>query len=150
MLSQRVRMSQAAALREDLVARHGDHGAFPAPTALHAEEIDLPGRRGEYLRAVAEAALEGRLDAARLRAMDPEEAIAAVQEIKGIGPFAAELVVLRGAGALDAVPRHERRLEAEVARLCGADRSLTEVSQTWRPFRTWAAFHLRATSGSTT
>lgn len=149
-LSQRVRMSQAAALRDDLVTRHGDHGAFPAPAVLRAEDLDLPGRKTEYLRAVADAALEGRLDGARLRAVEPEEAMAAVQEIKGLGPFAAELVVLRGAGAPDAAPRHERRLEAEVARLYGAERSLAEVSQAWRPFRTWAAFHLRATSGSAT
>jgi len=66
-----------------------------------------------------------------------------VQEVKGLGPFAAELVVVRGANAPDALPRPERRLEAEVAERYGPDRTLTEVSTTWRPFRTWAAVHLR-------
>lgn len=143
-LSQRVRITQAAALRDDLVARHGEHGAFPAPAMLAAADLDLPGRKGEYLRAVADAALEGRLDGAALRALDPSEAIAAVQEIKGIGPFAAELVVLRGAGAPDALARHERHLEAEVARRYGLGGDVVEISQAWRPYRTWATFHLRA------
>jgi DNA-3-methyladenine glycosylase II len=67
-----------------------------------------------------------------------------VQEIKGLGPFAAELVVLRGANAPDALPHHERRLDAEIAERYGADRRPDEVAEAWRPFRTWAAVHLRA------
>jgi DNA-3-methyladenine glycosylase II len=68
----------------------------------------------------------------------------AVQAIKGIGPFAAELVVVRGANAPDALPRHERRLSAEVAERYGDGRTLEEVAEAWRPFRTWASVHLRA------
>jgi hypothetical protein len=50
----------------------------------------------------------------------------------------------RGANAPDALPRHERRLEAEVAEQYGPDRRLADVSEAWRPYRTWAAVHLRA------
>ena len=63
---------------------------------------------------------------------------------KGLGPFAAELVVVRGANAPDALPRHERRLDAEIGERYGTGRSLADVSETWRPYRTWAAVHLRA------
>lgn len=76
--------------------------------------------------------------------MDPEQAMQAVQEVKGLGPFAAELVVLRGANILDGLPRHERRLDAEITERYGPGRTLGEVSAAWRPFRTWAAVHLRA------
>lgn len=141
-LSQRLRIVQAAHLRDTLVRRHGDDGAFPAPNALRTLDLDLPGRKAEYLRAVAEAALDGRLDGAALRAVEPGEAVATVQEIKGLGPFAAELVVLRGANAPDGLPTHERRLDDEVTERYG--RPVAEVSQRWRPFRTWAAVHLRA------
>ncbi|WP_433784102.1 DNA-3-methyladenine glycosylase family protein [Actinomycetospora sp. CA-101289] len=143
-LSQRVRIVQAAALRADLVARFGADGAFPAPAALRGADLDLPGRKPEYLRAVADAALEGRLDAAALRLSDPDVAVRSVREIQGLGPFAAELVVLRGANAPDALPRHERRVEAEIAERYGPGRDLTEVAEAWRPFRTWAVVHLRA------
>lgn len=142
-LSQRLRIVQAARLRADLVERHGDDGAFPAPAALRTLEIDLPGRKLEYLHAVAEAALDGVLDGAALRALDPDEAARRVQQVKGLGPFAAELVVLRGANAPDGLPHHERRLDDEVAARYGADRSLAAVSEGWRPFRTWAAVYLR-------
>ncbi|MEJ7629035.1 MAG: hypothetical protein WKF54_05530 [Nocardioidaceae bacterium] len=144
-LSQRIRVVQAARLRDDVVRAHGDEGAFPAPEVLRRPglDLDLPGRKAEYLRSVAEAALEGRLDGAALRSVDPEEAVRLVQEVKGLGPFGAELVVVRGANAPDALPRHERRLETEVVEQYGPDRGLAEVSEAWRPFRTWAAVHLR-------
>ena len=137
-LSQRLRIVQAARLRDELAR----DGAFPAPQVLRALDLDLPGRKAEYLRAVADAALEGRLDGAALRAMEPEDALRAVREVKGLGPFAAELVVIRGANAPDMVPRHERRLADEVAERYG--RRVADVSEAWRPFRTWAAVHLRA------
>ncbi len=142
-LSQRLRIVQAARLRAELIDRYGEDGAFPPPHTLARLDLDLPARKGEYLRAVAEAALEGLLDGAALRALDPGQAVQRVQQVKGLGPFAAELVVLRGANAPDALPHHERRLEAEIAEQYGTGRSLAEISQAWRPYRTWAAVHLR-------
>jgi DNA-3-methyladenine glycosylase II len=142
-LAQRVRIVQAARLRAELIACHGEDGAFPPPHTLARAGLDLPGRKSEYLRAVAEAALDGLLDGAALRALDPDEAVQRVQQVKGLGPFAAELVVVRGANAPDALPRHERRLNAEIAEQYGTGRTLAEVSETWRPYRTWAAVYLR-------
>lgn len=143
-LSQRLRIVQAARLRAELIARHGQDGAFPPPRDLHQLDLDLPARKSEYLRAVAEAALDGLLDGAALRALDPALAVQRVQQVKGLGPFAAELVVVRGANAPDALPRHERRLDAEISERYGPGHTLAEVSETWRPYRTWAAVHLRA------
>jgi DNA-3-methyladenine glycosylase II len=142
-LAQRLRIVQAARLRAELIARHGEDGAFPPPPTVARLDLDLPGRKGEYLRAVAEAALDGLLDGAALRAIDPGQAVQRVQQVKGLGPFAAELVVLRGANAPDAVPRHERRLDAEIAERYGPGRTLAEASEAWRPYRTWAAVYLR-------
>jgi DNA-3-methyladenine glycosylase II len=135
-LAQRLRIVQAA--------RHGQDGAFPPPHTLARLDLDLPGRKSEYLRAVAEAALDGLLEGAALRAIDPGQAVQRVQQVKGLGPFAAELVVVRGANAPDALPRHERRLDAEITERYGPGRTIAEVSQVWRPYRTWAAVHLRA------
>lgn len=143
-LSQRVRMGQAARVRDDLIRQYGDDGAFPAPQRLRALDLDLPGRKTEYLQAVADAALDGQLDGQALRGLDPSEAITRVTQIKGLGPFSAELVVLRGANAPDAVPTSERRLDSEIAERYGADLTLAQVSERWRPFRTWACVYLRS------
>lgn len=143
-LSQRIRITQAAALRDRLIRELGSDRAFPSPQALLEAELDLPGRKAEYLRAVARAALDGVLDGEALRAMAPAAAIDAVGQILGIGPFSAELVVLRGANAPDALPTHEARLAREIAERYGPEASLAEISEAWRPLRTWAAVHLRA------
>ena len=125
--------------------------------ARASSALDRPGRcastsrqeyrKTEYLHSVAEAALDGALNTAALRAVEPEQAVETVQQVKGLGPFAAEFVVLRGANAPDALPRHERRLNREITERYGPSRSLAEVSAPWRPYRTWAAVHLRALRG---
>ncbi|MFD9703784.1 DNA-3-methyladenine glycosylase family protein [Lentzea sp. NPDC059081] len=136
-LAQRTSMAQAAEVKAALSV----DGVFPSPAELRSLDLDLPGRKQEYLRAVADAALDGLLDAATLRAMKPAVAVLAVQQVKGLGPFAAELVVLRGANEPDAVPHNESRLTDEVRERYG--RPLAEVSEAWRPYRTWASVHLR-------
>lgn len=143
-LSQRIRIAQAAHLRRTLIEQHGDDDAFPAPDALRRLDLDLPGRKAEYLRAVAEAALEGVLDGPSLRALAPADAVERVRQVKGLGPFAAELVVLRGANAPDAPATHEARLSAEIVEQYGEGADPAAVVQGWRPYRTWAAVHLRA------
>lgn len=85
-LSQRIRIMQAAALRTRLIDRYGENGAFPAPAAVRKLDLDLPGRKGEYLHAVADAALDGILDGAALRAADPDDAVETVRQVKGSVP----------------------------------------------------------------
>jgi DNA-3-methyladenine glycosylase II len=143
-LSQRIRIAQAAQLRSELIRRLGDHGTFPTPHRILASELDLPGRKTEYLRAVAQGAVDGVFDAAALRAMQPGKALARLEQIKGIGPFAAELVLIRGANAPDVLAHHERRLDSEILVQYGPHATIDEVSAAWRPFRSWAAVYLRA------
>lgn len=143
-LSQRVPMTQAAAMRATIIEQHGERGAFPSPAVLQSIDLDLPGRKAEYLHAVAEAALDGPLDGESLRAMTSADAMASVQRVKGLGPFAAELVVIRGALAPDVVPTQEKRLADEITRLYGPQASLSTVSHVWSPFRSWACLYLRA------
>jgi DNA-3-methyladenine glycosylase II len=138
-LSQRINRRQASSIRRDIADRLGDDGAFPSPKKLLAEDFDLPGRKSEYLHAVAEAALDGKLS--NLRSLSADDAMAQVQSITGLGPFAAELVVIRGANFPDVPPRNEKRLEAEIAKRYGPNGADT---MQWSPFRSWASVHLRA------
>lgn len=150
-LSQRTRVPEAARLRRDLIATHGTGGAFPAPAdlvrAVETSELVLPGRKAEYLIAVAHAALGGILHGPHLRALPEDDARDQLLSITGIGPFAADLTLIRGANTVDVLPRAERRLDAEINHLYGPGTTLADVSDAWRPFRSWAAVHLRALRG---
>lgn len=156
-LSQRVRIVQAAARKQQLAEHLGDAvevagrtlHAFPAPAALATGALDsLPDRVAERLRAVAAAALDGVLDAGRLRALPRDQALAELQTVPGIGPFSADLVLIRGAGDPDAFPTHERRLHQEMAARYDLGQhpdgaALAEVAERWRPYRSWCSVLLR-------
>ena len=143
-LSQRMQMGQAATLKATLQSHYGDDDAFPAPEVLRRIEVDLPGRKLEYLHAVAEAAIDSRLGGARLRSLPSDDALREVRQITGLGPFAAELVLIRGANSPDVLPENEARLDAEIAERYGTLRPRAEIADGWRPFRSWAAVNLRA------
>ena len=154
----RISIRQAAAIKARMAAELGQAvsfggstlSAFPAPHRLASLDgfPGLAGRKPEWLRSLAVAALDGRLDAARLRALPAEEALAQLKELPGVGGFSAELVLLRGAGAPDEVPRHEPRLARAVALAYhrpappSAD-ELARISGSWRPYRTWTTLLLR-------
>src|SRR5262249_6675483 len=69
----------------------------------------------ENLRAVADAAESGLLDASRLRALRPEQALEELKTLPGIGDFFAQLILVRGVGTTDLLPTNEPRLRRAVA-----------------------------------
>jgi DNA-3-methyladenine glycosylase II len=157
-IGHRIRIRQAAAIKAAIAQRLGEPAgfgdrvvhAFPVPQRL--TRLDgfpgLSGRKPEWLRSVAAAALEGRLDAAGLRAQPRDQALARLKEIPGIGDFSAELILLRGAMDPDGVPRHEPRLAHAVALAYDLPQppssdQLQRISQSWRPYRTWVTLLLR-------
>lgn len=158
-LSARVRGAQALALRRRLMEEHGTAvevegealPTFPAPAALLAltEIPGLPAQKVARLHGVAQAALDGRLDAAALRAMEPVDALEQLRGIHGIGPFFAELILLRGAGFPDVLPVAAPHVRAVVAAAYGlaeepGEERLREIAEPWRPFRSWVCLLLRA------
>jgi len=143
-VSQRVPRAHAARIKARLAAELGD-GAFPAPAILAALEEPWPGlptTKVTWLRALGEAATDGALAPARLRALPADDALRELRRLPGIGPFGAELVLVRGAGAPDHLPSHEPRFAAAARAASGRD-DVAAVAEAWRPFRSWVAFLLR-------
>jgi DNA-3-methyladenine glycosylase II len=160
-ISHRMRIRQAAGIKARLaqeigaaVEMHGERRvAFPSPQAILAADVlpGLPERKADNLRAVAEAAVEGTLDPARLRALRPDDALAELRELPGIGEFFAQLILVRGVGSPDFLPTAEPRLLRAVGLAYGVatptPERLAEIAEPWRPFRSWVAFLLRVSLG---
>jgi DNA-3-methyladenine glycosylase II len=156
-ISHRMRLRQAALIKQRQqqevgveVVIHGERRfAFPSPERVLAAGPlpGLPERKAANLRGVAEAALEGRLDAQRLRALPADEALADLKTLPGIGDFYAQLILIRGAGSRDFLPTAESRLRRAVARAYEIEdptqERIEELAESWRPFRSWVAFLLR-------
>ncbi|MGA6167128.1 DNA-3-methyladenine glycosylase family protein [Amycolatopsis magusensis] len=163
-IGQRIRTVQAAGIKRRIAERHGHRhtvdghsiSSFPAPEALRLLErpLGLPETKVKQLRILTGAAEQGQLDAARLRALPAEEALTRLQKLPGIGPFSAELILIRGVGHPDVFPRHERRLHQEMAHAYAVDATdvptLTHLADAWRPYRSWVAFLFRASAARRT
>jgi DNA-3-methyladenine glycosylase II len=158
LIGHRIQMVQAARIKQrmaeelgEAVVIHGDRRhAFPGPARLAGLEgfRGLFARKVENLRALGEAAMEGRLDAAWLRELPRDQALKELRQLPGIGPFSAELVLLRGAADPDHLPLHEPRLCRGAAIAYDLDQPpdrewLEERAEAWRPYRTWVVLLLR-------
>jgi AraC family transcriptional regulator, regulatory protein of adaptative response / DNA-3-methyladenine glycosylase II len=152
-LGQQVTVRGATTLAGRLVERFGAplataspalRALFPAPDVLAAATereiatLGMPGARARTLIALARAvASEGlRLDPPG----DPEEAIAQLLALPGIGDWTAQYVALRALRWPDAFPAGDLGLR----RVLGATsaRAAERRAERWRPWRAYAALHL--------
>ena len=147
-IAHRMRIEQGRAIRARMARDHGETidgtHAFPTPQVLRTL-TEIPGvaaEKIERLHLIADAALAGRLDRARLRAMPLDEALADMKTLRGIGDFFAAGIVLRGAGLADAVTSDEMT-RAGMRRLYGSDDPA--ITEAWRPFRMWCSVLVHAT-----
>lgn len=159
-LGQQVNLAFAYALRRDLVARFGqpmDGGLFahPGPTRLaEAEPSDLTALRlsrakAETLLGAARAVASGALDLERLRRGTATRAERTLRALKGVGPWTARYVLLRGLGFGDVVPVGDAGLTLALQRFHGLDHrpdpAETEaLLAPHAPHRSLAVFHLWA------
>ncbi|MDT7741635.1 MAG: DNA-3-methyladenine glycosylase [Actinomycetota bacterium] len=158
-ISPRIGTAQAAALTRRIAAEHGETlslagetiTAFPTPQVLlDLDDIrGLPAEKVRRLHGVARAALDGELDVARLRALGPDGARAALRRVRGIGAFWSSGIWLRACGVVDEWP-DEPRATAALARLHRRDpadyddpATLAAATAPLAPYRMWVAFLLR-------
>jgi DNA-3-methyladenine glycosylase II len=158
-LVQRISMAEAARLSEELsselgaAVRIGGTRLLATPHPRRILEVrsfpGLPTEKLARLHAVARAALAGRLDAAHLRAMPFEQALAELRTLRGIGQWSATHVLLRGAGFADEPAFAEPRVRRAYAAALGlaaepSDAELLAAAERWRPYRTWVCVLLAA------
>ncbi len=158
-IGNRVRITQAARIKahmaddlgERLVIAGESIAAFPAPERLSRLEVfsGLSDRKIGYLRSLGDAAAAGHLDVELLRGLSPLAAREHLKELPGIGDFSAELIMIRAVGEVDRIPVSESRFARAVQRFHELDHlpgpeELREITDGWRPFRSWVSVMLRA------
>jgi len=160
-IGQRISRRLTARVKAQLAESHGDrptvdghaYPAFPRPERLlEVREVrGLSSKKLEWLHGLARAALDGKLDTERLRAMSRDEALAGLRELPGVGAFTAEAVWLRGCGVVDKLPTTEGMTMQAVGALYSRPDidpdSLAAIAESWRPYRMWAVVLLRVAWG---
>jgi DNA-3-methyladenine glycosylase II len=153
-IGQQLSLAAAGAIRARLTALHD--GRLPTPHELLAiddealREIGLSHAKAVYLHDLAARLVDGRLDLDRLRAMDDDAARAELTQVKGVGRFTADGVLLLALRRRDVWPAGDLALRRAVGRVWELEGpvSLAEVDavgERFRPWRTLAAVYLLAT-----
>jgi DNA-3-methyladenine glycosylase II len=145
-VSQQLSTASASAISARIEAR------FPAlsPEAIAAASEDdlraagLSAPKMRTLRALAAAVTSGGLPLDNLGDLEADAAHALLTEVKGIGPWTADIYLLFCLGHADAFPAGDLALQ-EAARLAyelevrPSDKELLALAERWRPWRGVAA-----------
>jgi AraC family transcriptional regulator, regulatory protein of adaptative response / DNA-3-methyladenine glycosylase II len=151
-LGQQISVGAAAPLSNRLAERLGEPIATPFPgldrlsptaeavarsTEAETAALGMPGARARAILALAQAFAGGlRLD----RSGDPEEAIARLVALPGVGDWTAQYLSMRALGWPDAFPASDLALRRALGDL--DPRAATARAEAWRPFRAYAVMHL--------
>ncbi len=118
----------------------------PRLAQLTAPQPGLTTLKINQLRTLAAAAQDDAHTRQRLRALSYQDGLDHLQHLPGIGPFSAELILIRGVGHPDALPDHDTRLNQAIRSAYNTtdDAAIGSITDTWRPYRAWVALLLRA------
>jgi len=122
---------------------------FPTPSALLDASDDvlkaagLSTNKRIHLRALAGAIRDGDIDDATIESMPTTLAAEALVRVRGIGPWSAAVVLLRGFGRLDTFPMRDSGVARTIKALSGdPDIDIDAVLDVLGPTRGMLYFHL--------
>jgi DNA-3-methyladenine glycosylase II len=104
----------------------------------------LSRQKAAHARALAEACLDGTLRLGDLDTMPEDEAVRHLCQVRGLGPWTAEVHLLLGHDRPDVFPAGDLAVAAGLAHLKGLPerpqpRPLRATAEAWRPWRSVAA-----------
>jgi DNA-3-methyladenine glycosylase II len=161
--AQQVNLAFAFACRARLVKRYGTPSglggetvyAFPDAGALahvrlaEFRAMKFSTRKGEYIREVARAVLDGALDLDLLADAPNAAVIDAITGLRGLGRWTAEWYLARCLGRGDVCPAGDLGVRRAVGRYYARDRELSEEAvrrraRAWGEYRNLAVHYLLA------
>jgi DNA-3-methyladenine glycosylase II len=112
--------------------------------------IGLSNAKTRYIQNVARFALEKGMDPKILRKMNNEELIEHFTEIKGVGRWTAEMLLMFTLGREDVFAVDDLGIQNAMIRVYKLDKTdkkklrekMLQISAKWSPYRTYACLHL--------
>lgn len=153
-MSQQLSTRVAWVIHQRFLALYG--GKEPAPQQIldtpfeQLRGIGLSNAKVNYVKNVAQFDLEQGMAAAKLRKMDNEEVIAYLTQIKGVGRWTVEMLLMFALGREDVFAVDDLGIQNAMAALYKLDKGdkkklredMLRISQKWSPYRTYACLHL--------
>ena len=118
------------------------------PETLRA--IGLSNAKVSYVHNVARFAIEQGMDQTRLRKMTNEEVIQYLTQIKGVGQWTVEMLLMFTLGREDVFAVDDLGIQVAMAKLYKLDRDdkkklreeMLRISAGWSPYRTYGCLYL--------
>jgi AraC family transcriptional regulator of adaptative response / DNA-3-methyladenine glycosylase II len=100
--------------------------------------IGMPRTRAASIQALARAVRDGDVDLSGASA--PQDVVAALVRLPGIGDWTAQYVAMRALGWADAFPASDLGVRKALGMISA--REATALAEAWRPYRSYAVMHL--------
>jgi DNA-3-methyladenine glycosylase II len=115
------------------------------PAALRT--VGLSSQKIRYIRDLTEHVVSGRLDLARLPDLDDEAVVQALTQVRGIGRWTAEMILIFSLGRPDVLPVDDLGFAEGVRQLYELEQrptrqELLACGECWRPYRTFATWYV--------
>lgn len=153
-MSQQLSTKVATVIYNRFLALYGGKEPLPRQILDTPDEtlraIGLSYAKLRYIKNVAAFELEQGMEAKKLRKMENEEVILYLTQIKGVGRWTAEMLLMFALGREDVFAVDDLGIQQAMARIYqleGKDKKkfrelLLKISQNWSPYRTYACIHL--------
>jgi DNA-3-methyladenine glycosylase II len=113
-------------------------------------KIGLSNAKTNYVHNVARFAIEKGIDHKRLSKLTNEEVIEYLTQIKGVGRWTSEMLLMFSLGREDVFAMDDLGIQNAMVKLYGLDKSdkkklkedMVRISKKWSPYRTYACIHL--------
>jgi DNA-3-methyladenine glycosylase II len=112
--------------------------------------IGLSNAKAQYVLNVAQFAIDHNLDDKRLKKMSNEEIIELLTQIKGVGRWTVEMLLMFTLGREDVFAVDDYGIQVAMKKIYKLDdiskkelrEKMLKLSEKWSPFRTYACLHL--------
>jgi DNA-3-methyladenine glycosylase II len=132
------------------------NGEEPTPEQIAATPFDtlraigLSNAKVQYVLNVAQFAIDHKLDDRKLKKMSNEEVIELLTQIKGVGRWTVEMLLMFTLGREDVFAVDDYGIQVAMKKVYNLDDSnkkafkekMQSISQKWSPYRTYACLHL--------
>lgn len=159
---QQISLKVAESLENRMIKKFGStltignakYYAYPTPKELTAAGVDrlracgLSLRKAEYIENVSKLIIDGKIDLEKLkRCKDSVNIIEALDSIRGIGVWTAEMTMVRGMQKLDALPADDLGLRRIISHYYADGKKITSeqvrrIAEKWGIWRGLASYYL--------
>jgi len=153
-MSQQLSTKVAETIKNRFLALYD--GRIPLPEEILATSLEtlrsigLSNAKANYVQNVARFALEKGMDHEVLHEMENEAVITYLTQIKGVGQWTVEMLLMFGMGREDIFAIDDWGIQNAMIHIYQLDindkkafrKELLRISQKWSPYRTYACLHL--------